>query len=132
MNLKTQHIGSFFTFLAGLIILAHAVVPHHHHFELTRSPAQESSCESSSQKKNTETPVSHCHAFNVLVSAKTSTTSLNNSISDNFNFDIAGINVQMEIPPVNNLTATIFGNHTIFIKQFLFTAHSLRAPPAIA
>jgi hypothetical protein len=31
MNLNVQHIGRVFIFMAGLIILAHAVVPHHHH-----------------------------------------------------------------------------------------------------
>ncbi|MEZ5107256.1 hypothetical protein [Mangrovibacterium marinum] len=131
MNLKGQHTGSFFTFLAGLIILAHTVVPHHHHSEITHSSKEESACETPAQGQNPEKTDSHCHAFNVLVSEKTSTTSLN-QLSDHFNFFPAGIIVQSEIPPVKDITTTIFGNHAIFIKQFFYTAHSLRAPPAIA
>jgi hypothetical protein len=132
VNLKGQHTGSFFTFLAGLIILAHTVVPHHHHFEITHVSKEESACETPVQGQNSEKPDTHCHAFNILVSEKTSTTSLNQSLSDHFNFFPAGIIVQSEIPPVKDITTTIFGNHAIFIKQFFYAAHSLRAPPAIA
>lgn len=132
MNLKGQHIGRIFTFLAGLIILAHAVVPHHHHFELTHSSEQESTCEIPTQEKNSKAHDAHCHTLNILVSEKTSTTSLNQFISDHFNFDIAGIIVQVEIPPVKDIITTIFGNHALFIKQFFFTGLSLRGPPVNA
>jgi len=132
VNFKGQYIGGVFTFLAGLIILAHAVVPHHHHFELTHSSGQESTCEIPAQEKNTETQDSHCHAFNILVSEKTSTTALNQSLTDHFEYLPAGIILQIEVPPVKNITATIFGNHANFIKQFFFTAHSLRGPPVNA
>lgn len=132
MNLKRQHIGRLFTFFAGLIIIAHTVVPHHHHFELTHSSEQESTCEIPTQEKNTKAHDSHCHAFNVLVLEKTSTTSLNQSLSDHFNFFPFGIIVQIEIPPVTNITTIFFGSYALFIKQFFFTAHSLREPPVNA
>jgi len=132
VDLKGQHIGRLFTFLAGLIILVHAVVPHHHHFELTHSSAQESTCESSSQEKNTENPDSHCHAFNILASGKTTISSFNNSFSDYFSFYLAGIIVNIEIPPVKIVTTTIFGYQAVFLKQFFFTTQSLRGPPANA
>ena len=132
MNLKGQHIGRGLTFLAGLIILVHAVLPHHHHFELTHSSAQESTCESSSQEKNTENPDSHCHAFNILASGKTTISSFNNSLSDYFSFDLAGIIVNIEIPPVEIVTTTIFGHQAVFLKQIFFTTQSLRGPPANA
>ncbi|MCF8303607.1 MAG: hypothetical protein K9I94_10070 [Bacteroidales bacterium] len=130
MNLIGRHIGGFFTFLAGLIIFAHAVVPHDHHFEIMPSPEQGSTCEVPVQGQNPEVPDSHCHAFNVMVSEKKIATSLNQTLSDHFH--TAGVILQIETPPVNNITVTIFGNHTGFIKQFFFTAYSLRAPPAIA
>ena len=132
MNLKGQHIGRIFIFLAGLIILAHAVVPHHHHFELTHSSVQESNCESSSQDNNTETPDSHCHAFNILASGKSTISSLNISLSEHFSFYLAGIIVNIETSPVQNLITTFFGYQSSFKKQFFITAQSLRAPPVIA
>jgi hypothetical protein len=132
VDVKGQHIGRIFTFLAGLIILAHAVVPHHHHFELTHSSVQESTCESAAQNNNTENPDSHCHAFNILASGKSTNSSLNNSLLEYICFYLPGIIVQIEIPPVIDTNTTIFGNHAIFIKQFYYTAQSLRAPPVIA
>ena len=132
MKLKGQHIGRIFTFLVGLIILVHAVVPHHHHFELTHSSAQESTCESSSQEKNTENPDSHCQAFNILASGRTTNSSLNISLFEYFSFDYAGIIVNIEIPPVEIVTTTIFGHQAVFLKQFFFTTQSLRGPPANA
>lgn len=132
MNLKGQHIGRFFTFLAGLIILVHAVVPHHHHFELTHSAELETTCESSSQDKNTETPNSHCHAFNILTSGRATNSFFNNSLPEYFSFYLAGIIVNIEIPPVQFVTTTTFGHTAIFLKQFFNTALSLRGPPAIA
>ena len=130
--MKGQYIGRLFIFLAGLIILAHAVVPHHHHFELTHSSGQDSTCESSAQKKNNENTDSHCHAFNLLVSEKTTNSSLNNSLSEYFSFYLPGIIATIEIPPVKYLITTFFGHQAIFLKQFFITAQSLRAPPVIA
>lgn len=130
MDLKGQHIGRIFTFLAGLIILVHAVVPHHHHFELTHSSYQESTCESSAQDNNTETSDSHCHAFNILASGKSTNSTLNISLFEHFSFYLAGIIVNIKIPPVRIITTTIFGQQAVFLKQIFFTTQSLRAPPA--
>lgn len=132
MILKGKHTSKFLILIAGIIIFAHAVVPHHHHFEITHSTEQGSTCEAPVQGQNPDVPAPHCHAFNVLVSENTITTSLNHSLSDHFNFDTAGIIVQIETPSAKDITTTIFYKHADFIKQFFFTAHSLRAPPAIA
>jgi hypothetical protein len=132
VNLNGQYIGRFFTYFAGLIILAHSIVPHHHHFESTNSPAQEPNCESSGQENSNEDPVSHCHAFNILVSKRITNSSLNQSFSEYFSFYLAGGNVNIEASTVRNITAQTFGHQAVFIKQFFFTARSLRGPPAIA
>jgi len=132
VNSKGQHIGRLFTFLAGLIILAHVVVPHDHHFDTTHSSAKESSCESSSQDENTENSYPHCHALNILVSEKANTSSLNQSLPEFFNFFSPGIIVNLEIPSVKTVTTPFFSHQAIFLKQFFFTAQSLRGPPANA
>jgi hypothetical protein len=132
VNFKGQHIERIFTFLAGLIILAHTVVPHHHHFEISHSSEEESACEVPVHGQNQEKPDTHCHAFNILVSERTSTISLNKSLSDHLNFFTAGVVIQIETPPVIDIPTTFFGNHAIFKKQYFYTAHLLRAPPAIA
>jgi hypothetical protein len=131
MILRVQHIAKLFTFLAGLIILAHAIVPHHHHFELTHSSDNELTCESTANCKNNENRDAHCHVFNILVSGTISKSTFNNSSSEYFSYFLFGIFSNFEIQPVKNLLSTIFDHQIIFLKQFFFTAQSFRAPPAI-
>ena len=132
MNFKGQHIERIFTFLAGLIILAHTVVPHHHHFEISHSSEEESACEVPVHGQNQEKPDTHCHAFNILVSERASTISLIKSLSDHLSFFTVGVVVQVETPFVLDIPTAFFSNHAVFIKQFFYTAHLLRAPPTIA
>lgn len=130
--LKAQHTGRLFAFLAGLIIMAHAVVPHHHHFEIVHSSEQESTCKVPDQEKIPENPETHCHALNILASERTTNSSSNKLLSEYFSFQISGINGSVEFPPVKKVTATIFGHQSIFLKQFLSATQSLRGPPEIA
>jgi hypothetical protein len=132
VNLKGQHIGRVFTFLAGLIISAHAVVPHHHHFEVTHSPKQESNCESSSQGEGDDNQDFHCRAFNILVSERTTSSSVNQSLPECISLYFTGLNVNIAIPPVKNITSTVFSPQAVFLKQFFISAQSLRAPPEIS
>lgn len=132
VNIRGQHIGMLFTFLAGLIILAHAVVPHHHHFELNHSSEQESTCEIPEQEKNTENPDSHCHALNTLVTERTTNSSLNHPLSENSSFLLSKFIVDFELQPVKKITTKFLGHPVIFIKLFFITTQSLRAPPVSA
>lgn len=121
-----------FSFLAGLIILAHAVVPHHHHFESTHSQAQETTCENSAQENSDEDPVSHCYAFNILVSERIINSSVNKPLSENFSFFFVGTGDNIEVLPPKNVSSTLFGHPAFLFKQFFYSAHLLRAPPVIA
>lgn len=131
MNLKGFFIGWLFTILAGLIILAHLVVPHHHHFELAHSSEHQTNCEESTQEKSNKNPVSHCHAFNILISERATNTSLNKTQSEDFSFCTSGTNNNIEISPDIKVLTNIYDYQTISIKLYFFTSHSLRAPPAI-
>lgn len=131
MKFKYKHFGSFFTFLESLVICAHAVVPHHCHFDISHSSEMELPYETPVQSQNHDKPDMQCHLFNILVSGNTNSTSLIKYLSDNCIFFPDGISVQCEIPPVKYITTPISGNHSIFIKQFLYTAHSLRGPPVM-
>ena len=129
MNLQGQHTAKLFTVLAGLIILAHVVVPHHHHYDLTHYPEQESTRAKTGKKHSSENPDSHCHAFNLLISEKTSPSTINQSFLNNLNLYTAGIIDNIELPPVKNITTIIPGPQANFLKQGLFSAHALRGPP---
>lgn len=132
MKLKGQHIERLFTFLAGLIILAHAVVPHHHHFEITHSSDEKSSYLNSKQENSTEKENYHCHALNVLISNGATYFSLNQSSSTYFSFFLPVITTNIELLPVQNINSNFLDYKAIFIKQFFIATHALRGPPAIA
>ena len=102
--------------MAGLIILAHTVVPHHHHFEISHSSEEESACEVPVHGQNQEKPDTHCHAFNILVSERTSTISLNKSLSDHLSFFTVGVVVQVTIFLYRPLTSGTSCNCLTFVS----------------
>jgi hypothetical protein len=83
MKFNSHKVGLSLIWLAGLTILLHAVIPHHHHY----SPNQ--SCHSSEQHKTVLNAVhSHsCSAFNVLIDQenKKTTRKIFNNIDSPFN-----------------------------------------------
>ncbi|MGQ1891411.1 hypothetical protein ACT29H_13305 [Thermophagus sp. OGC60D27] len=66
MKAKGKYIGWLLFMSAGLIILAHAVIPHDHHFDCFDS-SPTCCCENLPQDQRPENPLHHCHAFNTLV-----------------------------------------------------------------
>ncbi len=132
MGLKAQHTGKIFTFLAGLIILAHTIAPHHHHFDFNDSSVQELTCHNTSQDESPEEQDFHCYAFNVMVSEKTSNSSGNNSLLDFFNNYVLKLNLKIEIPFFTTITATFLDYQAVFLHQYFISARSLRAPPAFS
>lgn len=127
-----QHISRLFILLAGLIILAHAVVPHHHHFEISHSQEEETSCEEPMHHQNSDKSEAHCHAFNLLVSEKSSTKSLKNSLSTNLYYFLKGSQVQSEVSLKVEKSDPIYDSSDIFKKSLCFSALSFRGPPTIA
>ncbi len=57
----------FFLWLAGLIILLHAVIPHHHHFDSNFSHQNDDSQKILYQENNTGDSPLHCYAFNDIL-----------------------------------------------------------------
>ena len=55
-------------FLAGVLITAHEVIPHHHHFDsvYAHSNDAEDHCTEPGTDKNHEDNPIHCHAFNEI------------------------------------------------------------------
>lgn len=105
--------------LAGLIIIAHLLIPHHHDFDPT------SSCESSN----------HCHALNNLIEDKhTPLLDFEKRISSlefpTFGFLPVGIADSSIVS--NHIDCTWFSQegyipiHSVFLE-----IHTLRAPPSL-
>ncbi|MDD3093322.1 MAG: hypothetical protein PHV04_04280 [Clostridia bacterium] len=116
--------------LAGLIILLHATIPHHHHFDSIEAHPENLECETTNSDRHNENPDTHCHAFNLIISETGNDLILLSSPASNFNLDLFGINTNIELASklnvVNYTHCFIFFPH----KQIFLTNHSLRAPPA--
>jgi hypothetical protein len=132
VDLKGQHIGRIFTFLAGLIILAHAVVPHHHHFDSIETHPENIDCENTRTDKHNENPDKHCHAFNLIISNKANDLVVNTPAESNFYFDLFCVESNHELTVrVDDPFKTCFFVSAKQMQIFL-TSRSLRAPPATA
>jgi hypothetical protein len=115
--------------LAGLIILLHATIPHHHHFDSVEAHPENLECETTNSDKHNENPDTHCHAFNLIVSDSGSDLTIHSSPISKFNLDLFGINTNIELVSKHNVAdyahCFLFFPH----KQIFLTNHSLRAPP---
>lgn len=116
--------------LAGLIILLHATIPHHHHFDTTEAHPENLECETTNSDSHNENPNTHCHAFNLIISDSESDLTFHFAPLSNFNLYIFDINTNIELASTLNEL-----NHTHCFrffphKQIFLTNHSLRAPPA--
>lgn len=130
MNLKGKHISKFFILIAGLIIFAHAVIPHHHHFDSIEAHPENLECETTNTDGHNENPDTHCHALNIIVSEKSGNSTVNSSLVSQLHFGLFSVNAKPEI-------AFNFNGKTLVIyfgfsppRQIFLSNHSLRAPPA--
>ncbi|HPE77400.1 MAG TPA: hypothetical protein P5210_13640 [Draconibacterium sp.] len=132
MALKGIHTGSFFNLIAGLIIFAHAVVPHHHHFDTIDSHPEHLECENTKPDKHDENPDSHCHAFNVFISEKAGNLPADSPAQTNYCFDHFYNESSQNIKVNVNTCFKICYFETSLQKQLFQASRPLRAPPAIA
>lgn len=134
MGFNRRHIAWVCTLFAGLIILAHALVPHHHHHhhpqEVGCTPPLEKSCACAAHDKGGQSEDADACILKVLIPGKTRDLSLHPSFSDFPVFGLEAISA-MEVIAEVNVTVLLFpGHRPPLIKQFLSTTQSLRAPPS--
>lgn len=130
MILKGKHTGKFLILIAGLIIFAHAVVPHHHHFDTIESHLENIDCERTNTAKHDENPDTHCHAFNHIISEKANDFVVNTSTESYFHFDLFcnESNHELTVRIVEPFKTCFFVSTQQ--KQIFLSSRLLRAPPA--
>lgn len=131
MKLKGKHISKYFILLAGLIFFAHAVIPHHHHFDVIVEHLQHSECQSDNSDMDKQQPDIHCHAFNLIISQNGNNLVKQLSPFSVFNLDFVGINTRFSLSPIINDVNPI---HCLIFyprEKIFFTSQSLRAPPPV-
>lgn len=125
-----KYTGRLLVLIAGIIIFAHAVVPHHHHFDSIDAHSENSECETSNSERHGEKPKTHCHAFNIIVSEKSNNVFVKLSLASQLHFDLFNIETKPTIAlNINSVIHTIYFGFSP-LKQIFLTNHSLRAPPA--
>ena len=115
--------------LAGLIILFHAIIPHHHHFDSIESHPENLECETTNTNSHNENPDMHCHAFNLIFSENGSDLIVHSTPATNLTFDLFDINTEFDF--ASRLNEIIYTHCYIYFshKQIFLTNHLLRAPP---
>ncbi len=129
MKLIRKHISKIFILTAGIIIFAHAVIPHHHHFECIEEQGDTGYMTVNSDMHN-QHPVIHCHAFSHIISQNGNNLSKHLISFSFFDSGFLGFNKNISIgPTINSLIST----HSFIFppqKRIILTSNSLRAPPA--
>lgn len=130
MKLKENHTAKFLILIAGIIIFAHTVVPHHHHFDTIEAHPDNSECKTSNSDRHGENPETHCHALNIIVSEKLSYAVVKSSLVTQLHFDLFNIETKLDIAlNINDVIHVIYFGFSPY-KQIFLSNHSLRAPPA--
>lgn len=124
-----KHTGKISVLIAGLIIFAHAVIPHHHHFDTIDSHAEKTTCETSNSEKHNDNPETHCHALNIVVSEKAGNIAIATSHTLQLVFDLYIPQNSQDLEFERNPLTRLFSLESFPPKQIFLTNQSLRAPP---
>jgi len=126
---RKKHISVLFMLAAGLIILAHQVIPHHHQYTLSCSYKQ-----TDNQQlflfSDANTDFFHCHAFNELYNEKIANFKFIKQIwLSSYDLILTSSKVVIFLPC---LKTDLFNYSICKIRSSaIFTSSPLRAPPIV-
>lgn len=116
--------------LAGLVMLLHTIIPHHHHFDSYsdhskgNSSTTETHCESSTEAEK------HCHALNNIVFTKVRSIAVDTNTSFNALLFVVTAFDLVKLYDKIFLTPFLIRDFVI-IKQYLSSELSFRGPPTL-
>jgi len=130
MNRAGKNMRMVLILLAGLVILIHSIVTHHHHSDLFGDNFSSVLNTNKIPGESSDEANKHCHAFNNIITEKVTSKCFNISIESNFN--LIFISAFGTFPGINNLEPTAFFiPNIVIIKQYFSTVLSFRGPPAL-
>lgn len=116
--------------LAGLVILLHSTIPHHHHFDSYSDHNYNNSCKPDKRGESSSEANKHCHALNNIVFTKANAITFNaNTSSTALLFVFAAFDLVRLYDRV--LLTTLPIKDIVILKQYLSTHLSYRGPPAL-
>lgn len=115
--------------LAGLVILLHSTIPHHHHFDSYSDHNNSNSCQSEKRGESSSEANKHCHALNNIVFSKANTITFN---ANNASTAVLFIFAAFDLVRLNDrvLLNTFPIKDIVILKQYLTADLSFRGPPA--
>lgn len=132
MSLKEKYNGTFLILITGIIIFAHAVIPHHHHYDSVEAHSEKLECENTRLDKHNENQDTHCHAFNLIISEKANDIVVNSPATFISHFDLFSFDKDFHIASkINDVIYPPFVS-SLTQKQIFLSSRSLRAPPVTA
>jgi len=128
MNKNRGNTGIFFLWLAAVIIILHAVIPHNHHLDPYPSLQNNDAQTCSSEETNTEDPSIHCHAFNGTIVNRINAVTVENPGTHDTN--LYSLRITEPLLSIAGIGNTIyFSINFAPPKQYLRSYSPLRAPP---
>lgn len=133
MSIIRKNIKILIVWLAGLIITAHGIVPHHHHFDSIYSHAEYDPCTPGDdhEEKKEEDGSQHCHAFNESIVDWVDYSKINFHPVTQLQ-DVILISPEI----LERFNTSYFEYHSTYdispFSHFIFYESPLRAPPALA
>lgn len=130
MNRLVEKSKVVLVLLAGLVILLHATIPHHHHFDAsceqnyTNSDKDQCCGESSTQGNE------HCHTLNTIILQKVSSLTLDNNTAVNSLLFFILSNEEEDFHNRVSLISHVIKD-VVVLQQYLSSEPSFRGPPTI-
>ncbi|MFY9153790.1 MAG: hypothetical protein WAO52_17355 [Prolixibacteraceae bacterium] len=131
MNSERKNIRIVLILLAGLVIFLHSLIPHHHHSDSYSDHNYSDFGTTQTSGESSDKAVTHCHAFNNIVTEKFDTKTFDTKTETNFNLFFVSI---FGTEQVNNKVepTTFFIQNIVLLKQYFYTELSFRGPPTLA
>jgi hypothetical protein len=127
----SKNIAVFSVWLAGLVIIAHLLIPHDHHFD-SSAFSKDDSCQTENTKHPAKTPgfPFHCHSLNDLAFEKISYNLVVSQVIPIFDLFLVSFSDSV-ITASNSLDSQIRDFHKPLIDIDFLRLSLLRAPPAM-
>jgi len=130
MNRMGKNSKFILMLLAGLVMLLHSTIPHHHHLDSYSDHNNSNSCQSEKKGESSSEANKHCHALNNIVFTKANAITFNaNTASTAMLFVFAAFDL---VRLYDRVLLTIFPiKDIVILKQYLSSELSFRGPPTL-
>ena len=130
MSITWKNIGLIFIGLAGLVIMAHGVVPHHHHYDSIYAHTDDNPCTAAHKHERKENKKQHCHAFNESKVDRVKHFKINFQTVARF-FEVIFVLPEFSGTSKSSYFEYHFTNNIYPYFLFIYTEFPLRAPPTL-